>query len=180
MRPREASAFLGHLNPLLSTSYTSVGRAATQPLLDHASNRREGNGPCWANKHWWTHSMTHILSFLEQLFVHQTPLVFDFRSHQRPKVVIYTVASFSEHRNRMVFYFSTKRPKVNLSAMQPVLTGSCWCGMTPPLIHGSHWMEQRGDSAQDAHQSARTSGNCCSNLDSWERVFAKPRGCFLL
>jgi len=40
-------------------------------------------------------------------------------------------------------------------------------------------MEQRGDSAQDAHQRARTSGNCCSSVDSWERVFAKLRGCFL-
>ena len=43
MRP--ASAFLRRLNFLLSTSYTSVGRAATQPLVDCASNRHEGKGP---------------------------------------------------------------------------------------------------------------------------------------
>ena len=36
----------------------------------------------------------------------------------------------------MVLLFDQK-PKVNSSAMQPVLTGSCWCGMTPPLIHDS-------------------------------------------
>jgi len=41
MCPREASAFLGRLNFLLSTSYTSVGRAATQPLVDRASNRHK-------------------------------------------------------------------------------------------------------------------------------------------
>jgi len=41
MRPREASTFLGRLNFLLSTSYTSVGRAATQPLVDRASNRNK-------------------------------------------------------------------------------------------------------------------------------------------
>ena len=106
MRP--ASAFLGRLNFSLSTSYTSVDRAATQPLVDRASNRHEGKGPSQANKHRCTHSMTRMLNFFEQLFAHLPPLVFDFRSQQRPKVVIYTVASFSEHRNGM---FSIFRPR---------------------------------------------------------------------
>ena len=107
MRP--ASAFLGRLNFLLSTSYTSVGRAATQPLVDRASNRHEGKGPSRANTHRCTHSMTHMLNFFEQLFAHLPLLVFDFRSQERPKVVIYAVASFSEHRNEMGF--STFRPR---------------------------------------------------------------------
>jgi len=77
MRPREASAFLGRLNFLLSTSYTSVGRTATQPLVDRASNRHEGKGPSRTNKHRWTHSLTHMLNFFEQLFAHLPPLVFD-------------------------------------------------------------------------------------------------------
>jgi len=107
MRP--ASAFLGRPNFLLSTSYTTGGRAATQPLVDRASNRHEGKGPGRANKPRCTHSMTHMLNFFEQLFAHLPPLVFDFRSQQRPKVVIYTVASFSEHRNGMGF--STFQPR---------------------------------------------------------------------
>jgi len=81
-----SSAFLGRLNFLLSTSYTSVGRAATQPLVDLASNRHEGKGPSRTNKHRWTHSMTHMLNFFEQLFAHLPSLIFDFRRHQRPKV----------------------------------------------------------------------------------------------
>jgi len=52
--------------------------------------------------------MTRMLTFFEQLFAHLPPLVLDFRSQQRPKVVLYTVASFSEHRNGMV---STFRPR---------------------------------------------------------------------
>ena len=97
---RPASAFLGRLNFLLSTSCSSVGRAAT-PLVDRASNRHEEKGPSRANKHRCTHSMTHMLNFFQKLFAHLLPLVFDFRSQQRQKVVTYTVASFSEHRNRM-------------------------------------------------------------------------------
>jgi len=106
MRP--ASAFLGRLNFLLSTSYTSVGRAATQPLVHRASNRHEGKGPSQANKHRCTHSMMRMLNFFDQLFVHLSPVFFDFRSQQLPKVVIYTVVSFCEHRNGM---FSTFRPR---------------------------------------------------------------------
>jgi len=107
MRP--ASAFLGRLNFLLSTSFTSVDRAATQLLVDRASNRHEGKGPSQANKHRCTHSMMRMLNhFFQQLFAHLPPLVFDFRSQQRPKVVIYTVASLSEHRNGM---FTTFRPR---------------------------------------------------------------------
>ena len=109
MRP--ASAFLGRLNFLLSTSYTSVGRTATQPLVDRASNRHKGAGPSQANKHRCTHSMTRMLNFLEQLFAHLPPLVLDFRSQQRPKVVIYTVTSFSEHRNRMFSTFRSRNQK---------------------------------------------------------------------
>jgi len=109
MRP--ASAFVGRFNFLLSTSYTSVGRAATQPLVDRASNRQEGKGPSQANKHRCTHSMTSMLNFFEQLFAHLSPLVFDFRSQQRPKVVIYTVVSSSEHRNGMFSTFRLRNQK---------------------------------------------------------------------
>jgi len=91
--------------------YTSVGRAATQPLVDRASNRHEGKGPSRANKHGWTHSMTHMLNFFEQLFAHLPPLVFDFRSQQRPKVVIHTDVSFSEHRNGMWFLLFDQETK---------------------------------------------------------------------
>ena len=103
MKPREAAAFLGRLNVLLSTSYTSVGRAATQPLVDGASNRHEGRGWQHKQQHKWTHSMSHMLAFFEELFAHLPPLVFNFRQKSRPKVVIYTDASFSESRNGMGF-----------------------------------------------------------------------------
>ena len=41
---REASALLGRLTFILSSSYTSVVRAVTQPLVDRATDRAEGKG----------------------------------------------------------------------------------------------------------------------------------------
>ena len=52
--------------------------------------------------------MTHMLAFFEELFAHLPPLVFDFRQKFRPKVVIYTDASFSESRNGMGFLLFDK------------------------------------------------------------------------
>jgi len=140
MRPREASAFLGRLNFLLSTSYTSVGRAATQPLVDRASNRHEGNGPSRANKNWWTHSMTHMLNFFEQLFAHLPPLFLTSTVISARKWYLTSPKSIPltmRHQSAILSETGTIFDEYVNQLVMPVLIGSCWCGMTPPLIHGS-------------------------------------------
>lgn len=103
MLPREASALLGRLTFILSSSYTSVGRAATQPLVDRATDRAEGKGASRKDRHRWTASMSHMLSFFEALFVSIPPLTFDFSSRKKKKIVIYSDASFSPDRNGLGF-----------------------------------------------------------------------------
>jgi hypothetical protein len=103
MRPREAANLLGRLTFALSSSYTSVGRAATQPLVDRASDRAEGRGAGAQDRHRWTRSMTHMLGFFEALFADLPDLSFNFRERRKKKVIIYTDASFSPSRNGLGF-----------------------------------------------------------------------------
>jgi hypothetical protein len=103
MRPREAANLLGRLTFALSSSYTSVGRAATQPLVDRASDRAEGRGVGAQDRHRWTASMTHMLDFFKSLFADLPDLSFNFQEKPKKKVVVYTDASFSSSRNGMGF-----------------------------------------------------------------------------
>ena len=98
--PREAANLLGRLTFVLSSAYTSVGRAATQPLVDRAADRPEA----WTGKKWsWTTSMTHMLAFFEALFQDLPPLSFDFRGKRKSKIVIYSDASIDPDRNGLGF-----------------------------------------------------------------------------
>ena len=103
MHPREAAQLLGRLTFILSSSYGSVGRAATQPLVDRAANRAEGRGAHCKDKYRWTESMSHMLRFFQALFQELPDLQFDFKSHKKRKVVIYTDASFDSSRNGLGF-----------------------------------------------------------------------------
>jgi hypothetical protein len=114
LTPRQAAAFLGRLNFTLSTAYTSVGRAATQPLVDRSRARYEAGVPLALSRrrHAWTPSMTHMLVFFTELFANFPPLTFDISKRKRPKVVVYTDASFSSERNGLgviVFDEETKQ-----------------------------------------------------------------------
>ena len=99
LRPRQAASMLGRLNFALSAAYTSVGRAATQPLVDRANKRHEGRGRNCRNPHRWTPSMTHMLAFFRELFEHLPPVEFVAGKASRNKVVVYTDASLSSARN---------------------------------------------------------------------------------
>ena len=103
MRPCEAANLPGRLTFALSSSYTSVGRSATQPLVDRASDRAEGRGAGAQDRHRWTKSMTHMLGFFEALFADLPDLSFNFREKRKKKVIIYTDASFSPSRNGLGF-----------------------------------------------------------------------------
>ena len=99
LRPRQAASLLGRLNFALSAAYTSVGRAATQPLVDRANQRHEGRGRNCRNPHRWTPSMTHMLEFFRELFNHLPPLDLVAGKAVRNKVLVYTDASLSPTRN---------------------------------------------------------------------------------
>ena len=99
MTPRQAASFMGRLAFTLSTAYASVGRAAIHPLVDQSRARYESKGPSRFKPNRWTPSMTHMIAFFTELFLHFPPLTFDISKRKRPKVVVYTDASFSDKRN---------------------------------------------------------------------------------
>jgi len=81
-----------------------------------------------------------MLNFFEQLSAHLPPLVCDFRRQQRPKVIIYTDASFSEHRNGMRFLLFDQETKCQFvsDASCPDWLMSVWNDATssPWLLSG--------------------------------------------
>ena len=87
--PHEAQVLLGRLNWVLSSSYASVGRAATLPLVDRAT--RSGATV-------WTPALSHMVDFFTQLFQDMPPLRFDFGQAKRKKVIVFTDASFKHSR----------------------------------------------------------------------------------
>jgi hypothetical protein len=103
MRPCEAANPLGRLTLALLSSYTSVSREATRPLVDRVSDRAEGRGAGAQDRHRWTQSMTHMLGFFEALFADLPDLSFNFREKHKKKVIIYTDVSFSPSRNGLGF-----------------------------------------------------------------------------
>jgi len=137
MRPREASAFLGRLNFLLSISthqwaelllsrWWIVRQTGTKEKV-LAGQTNMGGRTVWRT---CSISSSNYSRICLPLFL--TSAVNSARKWW------YTLMSVSANiETGCGFYFSTKKPKVNLSAMQPVMTGSCRCGMTPPLIHAS-------------------------------------------
>ena len=150
MVPRIAANLLGRLTFILSSSYTSVGRAATQPLVDRAADRPER----WAATRWsWTPSMSHMLAFFQALFSDMPPLSFDFRAHRKAKVVIYSDASISPERNGLGFIVFDQETEE-----------SWWCeSPCPPELmeawkspEGNPWLLQElaGERNLDTHINA--------------------------
>jgi hypothetical protein len=91
MTARQAASLLGRLNFILSSSYASVGRAATLPLVER-SNNSTGLAT-------WSTEFDFMLQFFEELFQNLPPLIFDFRKRVRPPVIIYTDAACDPHRH---------------------------------------------------------------------------------
>ena len=91
MPPRVAASLLGRLNFIMSSSYASIGRAATLPLVER-SNDSSGRST-------WEPAFDFMLDFFNELFAHLPPLVFDFRKRTRKPVLVYTDAAYDPDRN---------------------------------------------------------------------------------
>jgi hypothetical protein len=150
MKPREAANLLGRLTFILSSAYTSVGRAATQPLVDRAADKAGGKGAGRRQRHAWTASMSHMLAFFTALFKEVPDLVFDFRKRPKAKVVIYTDASFSEDRNGLGFivFDQETQQRFVCDARCPSDLMEVWGakGSNPWLLR-----ELAGDHSQETH-----------------------------
>jgi hypothetical protein len=94
LSPHDAAVLLGRLSWILASSYGSTGRAATLPLVSRAArhSRDEPSGSTYG----WNAGLSWMLDFFEAYFVDLPPLRFDFSIPRRPKVVVYTHASFSD------------------------------------------------------------------------------------
>jgi len=100
LTPHEAQVLLGRLNWVLASSYASVGRAATLSLVDRAQRRgRRATGGDDDPFDGWTPALSHTVDFFRRLFQDLPPLRFDFAQAQRPKVIVFTDASFKESRS---------------------------------------------------------------------------------
>ena len=131
MTPRVAANLLGRLTFILSSTYTSVGRAATQPLVDRASAKRT---PAHLRKWEWTASMTHMLHFFQALFHELPPLNFDFRAKPKAKIILYTDASISPDRNGLGFIAFDQESKE-----------SWWCEAACPQGLMEQWKSPEGN-----------------------------------
>ena len=95
MSARQAASLLGRLNFILSSSYASIGRAATLPLVER-SNDTTGIAT-------WSPEFDYMLQFFVELFQHLPPLVFDFRKRKRKPVIVYTDAAYDNLRHGLGF-----------------------------------------------------------------------------
>jgi len=99
LAPRVAATLLGKLYFLLITgAYFSCGRAATQPLVQRASqlsaSRASGKGAFP-----FTGAMELMLQFFIALFRDLLPLVIHLGKHLRKKVLAYTDTYFGKNHN---------------------------------------------------------------------------------